>query len=330
MQDLISVIIPVYQVEEYLKECVDSVLSQTYQNLEIILVEDGSPDRCGEICENYKKAEKRISVIHKENGGLSDARNAGLDKASGEYILLIDSDDWIHPEMVQILYQNLQKAAADISYCSFQEFPDGERPQLFEPKNGKNELYTGTEALGRLYSADHTENVNLTIACAKLYRRSLFEHIRYPAGKLHEDEFVTYQLIYRAEKVVKTDQPLYYYRKRESSIMGKGFDFRSLDKLEADKERAAFYKKNKVPYFDEAVRDYFNDCIYYYFEIQRQYGRQEQAGKQLLKKMKSDYSDYMQKTGFTWKRKLNYQLFMFSPQMYQFIFNHLVKRLQEK
>lgn len=330
MQDLISVIIPVYRVENYLKECVDSVLAQSYQNLEIILVEDGSPDKCGEICEQYKKAEKRVSVIHKKNGGLSDARNAGLDQAAGEFVLFIDSDDWIHKEMVEILYHNLREEEADISYCTFQEFFDGDKPPRSDAKAGQKEIYTNLEALGRLYSTDHRENVNLTIACAKLYRRKLFEQVRYPVGKLHEDEFITYQLLYKAKKIVKTELPLYYYRKRKSSIMGNGFDLRSLDKLEADKERVRFYQRNQIPYYDEAVRDYLNDCIFYFFEIRKNYGGQGQAGKQLLKNMKTDYKDYMQETSFTWKRKLNYQLFLFSPRIYHFIFNQLLKRLQEK
>ena len=214
---MVSVIIPIYNVEKYLEECVESVLCQTYQDLEIILVDDGSPDGCGAICEEYAQKDKRVRVIHKENGGLSDARNAGLNVCRGDYIVFVDSDDCIHPQMIERLYNLLLRYQADMAICSFQDIEENEMP-----------LYTKYDAQGKEYCLEkenimnqlQSRNLLTVVAWNKIYKARLFENIRYPKGYIHEDEFIIHKLLHLCTRTVYTEEKLYYYRKRGDSIMG--------------------------------------------------------------------------------------------------------------
>ncbi|WP_391116738.1 glycosyltransferase family 2 protein [Psychrobacillus sp. L3] len=239
MSEIITVIVPIYKVEAYLHRCVDSILNQTYKNLEILLIDDGSPDKCGEICDEYAKLDERIKVIHKKNGGLSDARNAGIEIAKGEYISFIDSDDWIHVEYIEKLYQLLRKTDSDISVCDFIRTSTED----IQGENSKEIIYeySNVEALGQFLDKFY---VQMVIACGKLYKRKLFEEIRFPVGRIHEDEFTTYKLIYKAEKIVLTTDQLLYYWQRKDSIMGVGFNIKNrLHAIDAYKERAEFFEK---------------------------------------------------------------------------------------
>ena len=235
---LISVIIPIYKVEEYIHKCIDSVISQTYTNLEIILVDDGSPDRCGEICDEYARVDNRIKVIHKENGGLSDARNVGIEFATGSYITLLDSDDWIENKYIEKLYELLKVKKADISVCNFVKTYN-ENISKVEDKVFIHE-FSNIEALEELTGKYYLQMV---VAWGKLYKKELFENIRYPLGKTHEDEFTTHKLLYKASKIVFTTEPLLYYRQRKDSIMGAGFKLRNrIHTIQALEERAVFFK----------------------------------------------------------------------------------------
>lgn len=241
---LISVIIPVYNVEDYLNRCIKSVLSQTYSNIEIILVDDGSKDRSGEVCDELAKKYKQIHVIHQQNKGLSEARNEGLNQALGEYIVFIDSDDFIHQDMLKILYENIIKTDPDISICSFRKVNENELDQisLSLQCNGQIFVYEGKEKLKRIY----INNQETIVAWNKLYKCSLFESIKYPSNKLHEDEFVIHRLFYAASKVVYTDIELYYYLQRTGSIMNQKEDDINLKSYEdgwmAYKDRENFFK----------------------------------------------------------------------------------------
>jgi glycosyltransferase involved in cell wall biosynthesis len=243
MGELISIIIPVYKVEDYIRRCVDSILKQTYVNLEIILVDDGSPDRCGQICDEYAARDSRIVSIHKKNGGLSDARNAGLEICKGEYITFLDSDDWVEAEYIEKLYGMLKENNADISVCNF--IKTSKEDVEADASTAEIKVFTNVEALNQIENnADIQLYVQMVVAWGKLYKRSLFDGITYPVGKLHEDEFTTYKLLYRANRVVLTSARLLYYWQREDSIMGAGFNVRgNLDATEALKERAEFYQK---------------------------------------------------------------------------------------
>ena len=211
---LISVIVPVYNVEKYLGKCVDSILAQTYENLEIILVEDGTRDGCGAICDAYAAKDPRVRVIHKENGGLSSARNAGMDIARGEYFGFVDSDDWIEPETYETLLNLAEKYNADLVSGSRYDVaePTGERTLGLHHE--KEECISAMEMLGRVFVWDGCDSA----AWDKLYRRHLFADIRYPLGMYSEDFAIFYKLMEKANRVALCPKPLYNYLHRENSI----------------------------------------------------------------------------------------------------------------
>lgn len=236
--ELISVIVPVYKVEEYLDKCVTSIVSQSYSNLEIILVNDGSPDGCGAMCDAWAAKDDRIRVIHKENGGLSDARNAGMDVARGTYISFVDSDDWINPDFIQTLYDAIRQTGAQIAGCDVFTVGPDEEPK---PDDAAGELRTcsAEEAIGDILNGKGFR----AVAWNKLYLGSLLTGERYPVGKHHEDEFFTYRIYGKAEKLVYVDRPLYYYVQRQGSIM-RSFTIKRLDALDAYLERLEYLKTN--------------------------------------------------------------------------------------
>lgn len=239
---LISVIIPIYKVEKYLKECVDSVLAQTYTNLQIILVDDGSPDDCGKICDEYAQKDSRVVVIHKENGGLSDARNAGLEVAKGDYISFVDSDDIVHPDFLSYLYLYIKDA--DISVCGYKVFNDGEILTSETTKGVFPLSYSSETILSQLFKFKYPM---LVIAWNKLYKKVLWEKVRFPFGRVHEDEFVIHELLELSSTINVIDAPLYYYRQRSDSIMAEAKAEQAiLDKLEAYGRRRKFFITHKL------------------------------------------------------------------------------------
>ena len=211
---LISVIVPVYNVAAWLPRCVDSVLAQTYQNLEILLIDDGSTDASGEICDAYAEKDPRIRVIHKKNGGLSSARNAGLDVSNGQYLGFVDSDDWIEPEMYAEMLALMVRNEAQLVCAGRYDVAGetGEKTTGLCPK--RQASVTGEELAGMIFLWDHCDSS----ACDKLYRRELFDGIRYPEGKTCEDVPVTYRLALKAHRAVLCDKPLYNYFHRSGSI----------------------------------------------------------------------------------------------------------------
>ena len=237
MKETITVIIPVYKVEEYLDDCLRSVVGQSYPHLEIILVDDGSPDRCGAMCDEWAKKDPRIQVLHKKNGGLSDARNAGLDIASGEYISFVDSDDWIEPDFIEKLLLALQTEQGDMSACAVASyFPDHR-----DVWGSKSFAVTNAEqTLEMLY----TEKGFSVSAWNKLYRRELWQDLRFPVGKLCEDAFTTYQLVHRAKKVVHLPEAMYCYRIRPNSIMTSTFSHQKMDQEEAWRHNYLFAREH--------------------------------------------------------------------------------------
>lgn len=253
---LISVIVPIYKVEEYLRECIDSILNQTYQNLEIILVNDGSPDSCGQICEEYAKQDDRIVVIHKENGGLSDARNAGLDICKGEYISFVDSDDRIHPQFIEILYQNLVENKAEISIVSLLKF--NKNSDIYICNNSKLTEFSKNQIFDNLY--DNSYCPNLVVAWNKLYKKDLFDKIRYPKGRVHEDEFVIHHIYGKCSKIILSFNQLYYYRQRPKSIMSNFSEKKYLDFIDAMHDRILFSDHLKN---DELKKETLNNILKY-------------------------------------------------------------------
>lgn len=211
--ELISVIVPIYNVEKYLENCVNSILNQTYDNLEIILVDDGSPDRCPELCDKFAMLDNRIRVIHQQNGGLSKARNSGIDVARGKYLVFVDSDDTIENELIRKLYICLKKYNCKMAACSRNYvFEDGHI--ICKTPKDIDRVFEFEEAIKEM----NTFELFDMSAWAKIYNRELFETIRFPEGKLSEDYFVMFKLIDLAHRVAYISEPLYNYLQRTSSI----------------------------------------------------------------------------------------------------------------
>ena len=255
--DLISVIVPVYKVEQYLDKCVQSIVDQTYRNLEIILVDDGSPDNCGAMCDAWAAKDSRIRVIHKENGGLSDARNAGMAVAAGEYMGFIDSDDYIAPDMYRLLLERMTADGSDIAACGVEMvFEDGTPSRMLTP--------TGSHVLdnGQAMESIIRESLLKQPVWYKLYRTDLIRDIPFAVGKYHEDVFWSWQAVARAGKISIFDTPCYYYLQRSGSIMGVGFSQKRLDALEAKCQRQA-YLETQAPGLAATGRcDLFFSCLY--------------------------------------------------------------------
>lgn len=234
----ISVVVPVYKVEPYLKRCVDSILNQTYSDFQIILVDDGSPDNCGEICDEYAKKDARIHVIHRENGGLSAARNSGInwvfDHSFTEWITFIDSDDWVCNNYLKLLLDLNIQNNTDISICnSTFAYDDNTSPNI-------TNVY-------RCISPESfwvKNQGNAVVAWGKLYKTSLFERLRYPEGKLHEDEYITYKFLFLQKEISVTSDGLYFYYQSPNSIMRSKWSAKRLDNLEAYGEQLVFFNKN--------------------------------------------------------------------------------------
>ena len=235
---LISIIIPVYKVEKYLEKCIQSVINQTYENLQIILVDDGSPDNCGKICDEYAKKDHRIEVIHKSNGGLSDARNKGLEIAKGEYIGFVDSDDYIEADMYEVLYNLLKQYNADVSICNFYTVSQG-KISIKNADNGINE-YNRIEILKEILLDKNIQSY----AWNKLYKKELFDEIKYPIGKKYEDIGTTFYLLEKCNKVVVTGKSEYYYINRQDSIVNNVTESTITDYIELIMQRYDYIEKN--------------------------------------------------------------------------------------
>lgn len=237
--ELISIIVPIYNVEKYLPKCIESIINQTYKNLEIILVDDGSKDDCPKICDKYKKEDKRIKVIHKENGGLSDARNKGLEISKGKYLIFVDSDDYIDMHMVEKLYNDLIENNADISICNhYRDYQNG----ILEVKNFPNKKVVVTKE-EIFYNIYNNYSVPTIISWGKIYKKALFKNIRYPLGKLHEDEAIIIDILANTSRISYFDEPLYYYVQRQDSIT-KQFNLKRLDIIPIHESRIEKIKNN--------------------------------------------------------------------------------------
>lgn len=231
---IISIVVPVYNVEKYVGHCIQSILNQTYNKFELILVDDGSTDDSGKLCDEWAEKDNRIVVIHKENGGLSDARNAGIEIAKGEYLAFVDSDDYISPSMYQRLFSSVNNYDADIAMCLAYNIYDDDST-YYDIEFGNLTIFQKNEILKSLFN--HKLN---NFAWNKLYKRELFNDIRYPKGKIYEDLFTTYRLLDKCNKVVLDSSQLYYYRIRKDSIMGKARKVINPDKFQAFDEITDF------------------------------------------------------------------------------------------
>ncbi|MFJ8352992.1 glycosyltransferase family 2 protein [Bacillus paramycoides] len=236
MNPKISIIVPVYKVERYIHKCIDSILMQTFEDFELILVDDGSPDTCGEICDRYADKDIRIKVIHKENGGLSSARNAGLENAKGDYIGFVDSDDWIEPDMYELLYGMCVEQGCDIAICSSQIHysnkivTSSNHPFIIHDRN--TAMKTMLE--GKLYDE---------VVWTKLFKRNLLEDIKFPVGMSYEDTAFTYKVIHKCKKVCFIGEPKYHYIKRDNSMMDRAVKEVKIDSVLIYDEMCKFMER---------------------------------------------------------------------------------------
>lgn len=265
MDDIITIIIPVYNVENYVEKCIKSVIEQTYKKLQIIIIDDGSKDLSWKICEHYSNIDNRIVFFRKENMGLSDTRNRGLDICEGKYVFFLDSDDFLPNDAIETLYKNILSNNADISIgrfldCYSPSFQITDE-NLFE---FQTEIYDKTNGLNTmLYNSKFTN-----AACNKLYNIKLFDGVRFPVGKLYEDLATTYKLFYKAEKVVYSNKYTYcYLRDRENSIMHKKFSQARMQALDYAEEIVAFAKKSFTKIKKAAISRLVMECIFILLEL---------------------------------------------------------------
>jgi len=235
----ISIIVPIYKVEAYLEKCILSVINQTYQNIEILLIDDGSPDNSGKICDDYALKDSRIKVVHKTNGGLSDARNAGIDIATGDFFVFVDSDDFLHPEMCASLLLNLKEGDADIAVCSFLEVRD--HNDVPDNNDFKTLTISNMEALELFFTFS---SINMTVVWNKLYKRQLFDALRFPVDSIREDEATLYQLIHQSKRISITTRFLYYYFQREDSFVHIKTVKKEICLADTFEERLHYFKEN--------------------------------------------------------------------------------------
>jgi glycosyltransferase involved in cell wall biosynthesis len=261
MSEKVSVIVPIYKVEKYLPRCIDSILNQTYKNIEIILVNDGSPDRCGEIVEEYASIDNRIKVIHKKNGGLSDARNAGMDLVTGKYTIFVDSDDWLDIKMIAKLMNTCKKFKADVVQSAFyyayenQLLLDHRYYKVKEPP-----IVFDREALmNELVKNERVKN----FAWGKLIKTRILQGIQFKKGVLFEDVFWAHQVMHRTERYVLVNAPLYYYLQRDDSIVST-YTTRNLDILAGLKERHKFIEKHYKHLVDDSYKEIFKTSLIHY------------------------------------------------------------------
>jgi len=330
MDALISVIMPIYKVEQYLCRAVDSVCAQTYSNLEIILVEDGSPDGCGAICDSYAQKDQRIVVIHKENGGLSDARNAGLDKMTGDYVVFVDSDDYIAPYFVEELYRGLTEADASVSFCQYATVVKKDTSELEKklhrpvkaefPKPQEMYVYDRQKLLSNLYDFHHEDATFFIVSWNKLYKASLWKNIRFPKGKIHEDEATTYKIFDAVTTGVYVKAPMYAYFQAPSSITRDAFSVKRFDWMDALTDRIRFFEKRKEKeQVEAALRARADGAIKYYYFMEKNFPQRAKYAKRLKGYVKEALNRIGTYQKLTLRNKFGYYLFLLSPGLYKII-----------
>lgn len=315
-KDLISVIVPIYNVSEYVKKCIESLLNQTYHNLEIILVDDGSTDDSGAICEQYADSDQRICVYHKKNGGLSDARNYGIERAHGNFYAFVDGDDWLHPQMYELLYEFMQKENADIVTCGFERKNSAFAKINFGLKDIPYKELSREQALIDIETP-------LVVAWNKLYKKEIFATCRYPVGRLHEDEFVIHEIFWQCNKVVTLEIPLYFYMERGTSIIARLTEKRIIDALTALENRVRFaFEHQWTEVMSAVIERYCDYTIDRYYDIKRQKdGLDERIGIMLWKAERKMLDEF--KTVSVQKQ---YKVFAKSPEHYEMWLKRKKKR----
>ena len=311
MQEKISIIVPVYNVETYLERCVESILKQTYTNFELLLINDGSTDKSGELCDELALRDQRIRVIHKENGGLSDARNRGIDEASSDLIGFIDSDDYIDEDMYETLYRHLKESNADLSMCGhydvFHQIPE---KQVSETKTWE---LSSEEAIKMVMEA----KILSVTAVNKLYKKELFNHLRFEVGKIAEDAFIMIRLLDQCQKVVATNEKKYYYVHRENSITTQKFSLKFLNVIEAYEQNANIIREHYPAIADVATMR-LNWAYFYVLDrllVDSDF-KDKALEDRLIAYLKKNSMNILCDSRFTNARKISFLALLFSRKLY--------------
>lgn len=307
----ISIIMTVFNVEKYLAKAIDSVLLQTFADFELILVDDGSSDRSGEICDEYQQRDKRIKVIHQPNSGVSSARNTGLENAQGKFIGFVDSDDYIESDMYEFLYNNLIEEKADLSICGIYDVYEGKEPQTKTPGHY---VLTKNETVKMILEA----KVISVHPVNKLYKKELFNHIRYPIGKITEDGAVMFHLLENVEKVVVDMTPKYYYYHRTNSITTSPYSKKDLSTIEAWEMNEKYIATNYPEYSDIA---HTRVCWAYFIVLDKimisHAEKKSTVTKQIVDFLRKNYTFILRSPYFTRNRKIAATVLQLNVRLYK-------------
>ena len=310
-ENVLSVVVPVYNMEKYLDRCIESILKQTYKNMEILLIDDGSTDNSYNICEKYKKKDNRIKVFYKKNGGLSDAKNYGILHSSGEFITFVDADDWIDETMYEVMLKEMQEKKADISICGrYIDFEDGKSRKWFYDKLLVMNKIESLLYLNSFYDFDMA-------SWDKIYRRDLFENIKFPYGKKCEDAYTTYLLFEKADLIVYIPECFYHYFQRQGSI-SRSKEL-NMDYIYAAKEQMNFFKENYSEIYFAGVTHYvFAIKSLYQVAIERDIVLNDEM-KRLVKETKKYSKKILCNKYVSIKKKIIYILFAYFNPFYKIL-----------
>lgn len=307
----LSILMPVYNAAGYLGDTLNSVLAQTFRDFELILVDDGSPDRSGQICEELAATDSRIRVLHKENGGAATARNAGLDVAAGQYIAFVDGDDCIHPQYLEFLLALLQKQDADIAMCHYNFFTEEGRWFSGDPQSDCT-LLEGTALLKDFQ--DHYRKVSLISLCMKLYKREIFDGLRIPEGQTAEDSLVLPMILERTGRIARSEQKLYHWRETPGSVTRAGLDATIFHRINISDFYVRFFAqrgmKAQADYFK---RDYLQRVLAHYYRVRKEKPDLLPALQPYLKAYRRQLWSRWTARGLCARERMAYALFAVSP-----------------
>lgn len=313
----LSIIVPIYNVEKYLSRCIESILNQTFKDFELILVNDGSTDNCKEICEKYKRMDSRIIVANKKNGGLSSARNLGIDISKGDYIGFVDSDDFIDVHMYEILLNTINAYDSDIVICDYYKVNEYDIKKYEKMKSNNKDIkvenINNIDVIERIITRD----IKIVVAWNKIYKRSLFDNLRYKEGVICEDEFLAHRIFYKCNKVSIINQKLYYYIQRKGSIINSPFSSKDFDKIYAIKDRVDFLNEKKITnLIDKAEKSFMDYFVWNYFTGYQRLENIEYELKRLKKEFNSVFYRILDNKFISLNEKITLFILYLSPYLY--------------
>ncbi len=323
----LSIIVPVFNLERLLPKCIDSILAQTFKDFELILVNDGSTDKSDEICDEYGNKDQRIIVIHKKNGGVSSARNAGLAVARGEYIGFVDSDDYVNKHMYETLCHTAIQNNADITVCSFLNVCEDQGQAIDKPDlNYKTQHFNNREAIRQMYISK-SNYITYIVPWNKLYKRQLFNDIQYKVGNIYDDETIAHMLLYNSKNITYINSKLYYYVQRSGSQMNSPFHIKRFDKIYALNERAKYFKQYKeTDLYEKALKHFMDMFFWYYYLAKDNLKSIDKELKTVKRTFDNSLLDLLKHKKIGWKQKLMCILFSVNPYLFELLKTNETKR----